>query len=190
MFLGIQSANPKTTLPEPLKKVLTAKLKAVYLFFSSKPKEASKTLKELLRNAEINEVPTWMLQDTLIDPPQLTKYRSRRKESAEWRKPILKTTWRIPETFLLPRNWPLTWARLFLGKGRREQNFNCFFYTGKFIWPWYRSVSRFTHWRICSRCMQRINYTDSATTKESQYYFWNAIAEISKCRVFTRLVTK
>ncbi|GEL30172.1 hypothetical protein LPA04_06330 [Lacticaseibacillus paracasei subsp. paracasei] len=49
MLSGIQSANSKVILTEALKKVLTARLKAVYLFFSSKPEEALKTLKELQR---------------------------------------------------------------------------------------------------------------------------------------------
>ncbi|MDK7183695.1 hypothetical protein [Lacticaseibacillus rhamnosus] len=102
MFLGIQSANPKTTLPEPLKKVLTAKLKAVYLFFSSKPKEASKTLKELLRNAEINEVPTWMLQDTLIDLRNLLNIEVEEKNPPNDENPYQKQLEEFPKPFFYP----------------------------------------------------------------------------------------
>ncbi|ALX88705.1 hypothetical protein [Lacticaseibacillus paracasei] len=102
MLSGIQSANSKVILTEALKKVLTARLKAVYLFFSSKPEEALKTLKELLKTVEINEVPTWMFQDTLIDLRNLLNIEGEAKNQWHSENPYQKQLDEFPQPFYYP----------------------------------------------------------------------------------------
>lgn len=66
MVEAIKTVNP-TALSDEFILVLEQRLKAVMLFFSDKYIEASECLKELLKKAKFDRLPSWILQDILID---------------------------------------------------------------------------------------------------------------------------
>jgi hypothetical protein len=66
MVEAIKTVNP-TTLSDEFILVLEQRLKAVMLFFSDNYIEASECLKELLKKAKFDKLPSWILQDILID---------------------------------------------------------------------------------------------------------------------------
>lgn len=67
MIEAIQAANSDSPLSKEFSQVLQQRLKAVRLFFSGKYTDAAELLKELIQTSEMQNLPVWILQDTLID---------------------------------------------------------------------------------------------------------------------------
>lgn len=67
MVEAIQASKSDSPLLTDFSQVLQQQLKAVSLFFSGKYNDAAELLKELIQTSEMQNLPVWTLQDTLID---------------------------------------------------------------------------------------------------------------------------